>query len=126
MNPLTQFKKTPILPLLIALALVVAGLARAAISDFNANRYVLQNASTRQTAIWYLNNNVFVRGAYGPTLPTGWGVAGVADFNGDGHADYALFNPATRQTAIWYLNNNVYVSAAYGPILPVGWSLIGE
>jgi len=125
MNPLTQFKKTPILPLLIALALVVAGLARAAISDFNANRYVLQNASTRQTAIWYLNNNVFVRGAYGPTLPTGWGVAGVADFNGDGHADYALFNPATRQTAIWYLNNNVRIGSAWGPTITSGYALIG-
>ena len=77
MNPLIQFKKTPILPLLIALALVVAGLARAAISDFNANRYVLQNASTRQTAIWYLNNNVFVSGAFGPTVPAGWSLVEV-------------------------------------------------
>ena len=56
MNPLTQFKKIPILPLLLALALVVvaaAGAARAAISDFNGDGhpdYVLSNASTRQTA----------------------------------------------------------------------------
>jgi FG-GAP repeat. len=39
--------------------------------------YVLYNASTRQTAIWYLNNNVYVGGGYGPTLPAGmefgWG-----------------------------------------------------
>ena len=124
MNPLTQFKKIPILPLLIALALVVAGLARAAISDFNANRYVLQNASTRQTAIWYLNNNVFVSGAYGPTLPTGWDVAGVADFNGDGHTDYALFNSATRQTAIWYLSGPTLIRGAYGPTVPSGWGLV--
>ena len=61
MNPLTQCKKIPILPLLIALALVVcaaAGAARAAISDFNGDGhpdYVLlrQNAKTPQTAIWY-------------------------------------------------------------------------
>src|SRR5438034_1200626 len=82
MNPLTQFKKIPILPLLIALTLVVvasaprtAGAARAAISDFNGDGhpdYLLQNANTHQTAIWYLNNNVFVSGAYGPTLPAGW------------------------------------------------------
>jgi hypothetical protein len=33
---------------------------------------LLYKASTRQTAIWYLNNNVFVSAAYGPTLPAGW------------------------------------------------------
>jgi hypothetical protein len=26
--------------------------------------------------IWYLNNNVFVAAAYGPTLPPGWSVLG--------------------------------------------------
>jgi hypothetical protein len=28
--------------------------------------------ATRRTAIWYLNNNVYVGGAYGPILPAGW------------------------------------------------------
>jgi hypothetical protein len=32
----------------------------------------LYNASTRRTAIWYLNNNVYVSGAFGPTLAAGW------------------------------------------------------
>ena len=65
--------------------------------------YVLYNANTRQTAIWYLHNNVYVIGGYGPTLP----VAGlwweVADFIRDGHPDYLLEN-GTGQTAIWYLS----------------------
>ena len=37
--------------------------ARAAELDFNSDGhpdYVLQNTSTHQTAIWYLNNNVYV------------------------------------------------------------------
>jgi hypothetical protein len=44
-------------------------------ADFNGDGkpdYLLYNPSTRRTAIWYLNNNTFIRGAYGPTLPTGW------------------------------------------------------
>ena len=45
-------------------------------SDFNGDGhpdYVLYNAATRQTAIWYLNNNVYSSGsAYGPTVPAGW------------------------------------------------------
>jgi len=42
------------------------------VADFNSGGspdYVLQNTSTRQTAIWYLNNNIFIGSAYGPTLP---------------------------------------------------------
>jgi len=97
-------------------------------ADFNGNGnpdYVLYNANTRNTAIWYLNNNVYVSGAYGPTLPSGWQLVATVDFNGDGKPDYVLYNTITRQTAIWYLNNNVYLGGAYGPTLPAGWILIG-
>jgi hypothetical protein len=47
-------------------------------ADFNGDGkpdYLLYNASTRQTAIWNMNNNVFVTGTYGPTLPAGWSLA---------------------------------------------------
>ena len=97
--------------------------------DFNRDGhpdYLLFNSSTRQTAIWYLNNNVLSSGLYGPTLPAGWSVVGVADFNGDGHPDYLLFSSSTRQTAIWYLNNNVFSSGLNGPTLPAGWSVVGR
>ena len=50
------------------------------VADFNRDGhpdYMLYKASTRQTAIWYLNNNIFVGCAYGPTLPAGWSL--VAD-----------------------------------------------
>jgi len=95
--------------------------------DFNGDGfpdYLLFNASTRQTAIWYLQGTTFLSGAYGPTLPAGWVVACVADMNLDGKPDYVLFNPGTRQTAIWYLNGVTLVSGAYGPTLPPGWTLI--
>ena len=41
-----------------------------------------------------MNNNVLVSGDFGPTLPSGWIIVGVADFDGDGKLDYLLFNPA--------------------------------
>ena len=97
-------------------------------TDFNRDGhpdYVLLNSSTRQTVIWYLNNNVLIGAASGPTLPAGWSLVGVADFNGDGHPDYLRFNASTGQTVIWYLNNNVVIGAALGPTLPAGWSLVG-
>ena len=38
------------------------------VADFNGDGhpdYLLFNSSTRQTAIWYLNNNVLMSGLYG-------------------------------------------------------------
>src|SRR6478672_9949746 len=77
------------------------------VADFNRDGhldYPLFNAGTRQTAVWYLNNNVHIGGAFTPTLPAGWIVVSTADFNRDGHPDYALFRPSTRQTVIWYFS----------------------
>jgi hypothetical protein len=102
--------------------------ARATVADFNGDGHpdlVVRNAGTRQTGIWYLNNNVFVGGAYGPTLAAGWGLRAVADFNLDSHSDYGLFAPSTNQTAIWYLSGPTFIRGAYGPSLPSGWELVG-
>jgi hypothetical protein len=96
-------------------------------ADFNGNGkpdYVLYNANTHRTAVWYLNNNVYAGSAYGPTLPAGWGLRGIADFNRDSHPDYALFNSVTEQTALWYLSGPTYIGGAYGPTLPNGWGLV--
>src|SRR5229473_67168 len=83
---------------LMADPLDAASVPRAAVADFNGDGhpdYVIRNVSdlsSRPTAIWYLNNNVFIGSANGPTLPVvGWDLRGVADFNRDGHPDYALF-----------------------------------
>ena len=95
--------------------------------DFNGDGhpdYVLYNSTTGQSAIWYLNNDVYVSGKFGPTLPNWWQLSGVADFNGDGHPDYALSNAITNQTAIWYLNNNVCLVGMYGPTPPIGRQLV--
>jgi outer membrane protein assembly factor BamB len=99
----------------------------ATVADFNGDGHpdlVLRNAGTRQTAIWYLNNNFFIGGAFGPTLPGGWGLRGAAGFNIDSHPDYGLFNSTSRQTAIWYLSGPTFIGGAYGPTLPSGWALV--
>ena len=44
-------------------------------TDFNGDArpdLLLFNAGTRQTAVWYMNNNVRIGSANGPTLPGGW------------------------------------------------------
>jgi hypothetical protein len=59
----------------VPLGPVPGGWALVATADFNSDGhpdYLLYNPTSRQTAIWYLNNNVYVSAAYGPTLPPGW------------------------------------------------------
>jgi D-alanyl-D-alanine carboxypeptidase len=96
-------------------------------ADFNSDGftdYLLFNPNNRATAIWNLRGNIFLSGAYGPSLPAGWVPICVADINRNGHPDYILFNEGTRQTAIWYLNGSSFAGSAYGPTLPAGWTLI--
>ena len=96
-------------------------------TDFNGDArpdLLLFNPGTRQTAVWYLNNNVRIGSANGPILPGGWSVASVADFNRDDHPDYLLFNTTTRATWIWYMNNNVRIGNAFGPTLPVARTVV--
>jgi hypothetical protein len=87
--------------------------------DGNGNRdYLLFNASTHQSAIWYLSGVTFVHGVLDSMIPSGYELEGTADFNGDGKPDYLLFSPSTRRTAIWYFNNFIFIGGAYGPTLP--------
>jgi hypothetical protein len=105
-----------------------AGWTLVSTGDFNGDShpdFVLHNATSQRTAIWFLDNNIFTGSALGPTLPAGWSLVGVADFNRDGRTDYVLFNSTTRRTAIWYLHGTSFVSSAFGPTPPSGWELIG-
>jgi hypothetical protein len=79
----------------------------------------------RNSAIWYLFDNQHTGGAYGPSIPSGYELANVRDFNGDSQPDYLLFNPMTRRTAVWYLSGNTFSSSRYGPVVPAGWSVVG-
>jgi len=102
--------------------------ARAVVADFNGDLtpdLLVQRTSPHDMAAWYLNNNVVIGAAFGPTLPTGWSLGGAADFNGDGHTDWVLFNSATGQTALIYLSDMIVVGAAIGPTLWPGWELVG-
>jgi hypothetical protein len=103
------------------------GAANAAVKDINNDGHpdwVVQNINTRQTAIWYLNNNVLIGSAFGPTLTAAWSLRALADFNLDSHSDYALFAPNTHQTSIWYLSGPTLIRSVYGPTLPNGWELV--
>ena len=65
-----------------------AGRSVAGVADFNGDThpdYLLFNAATRGTVIWYLSGVTRTGSRNGPTIPAGFEVAGLADF--DGNAD---------------------------------------
>ena len=86
--------------------------------------YLLFNAATRGTVIWYMSGVTRTGSRNGPTIPAGFVVAGLADFDGNGRPDYLLYNSSTRQTAIWYLNNNLLIGNAAGPTIWAGWNIV--
>jgi hypothetical protein len=101
---------------------------RAVIADFNHDGnpdYLLRRNGAGETAIWYLNNGLFVGSAYGPTLPLTWTLVAAADFNNDLHSDYVLVYPASNYTAIAYMSGPTLIGAAAGPTLPPGWEVVG-
>ena len=56
---------------------------RAVVGDFNSDGkpdYVLHNANTRQTSVWYLNNNVYIGSALRPNSSSRLGVEGCGRF----------------------------------------------
>ena len=55
--------------------MITAGYELVGAADFDQNGtpdYVLYNPSTHQTAIWYMDDNLVIRCASGPTVPGGW------------------------------------------------------
>jgi hypothetical protein len=50
-----------------------------ATADFNGDShpdYLLYNPASGQTAIVYLDHNIFLNAALGPTIPAGWSLLG--------------------------------------------------
>jgi kumamolisin len=96
--------------------------------DFNGDGFadlVLENITTGERAIWFLQNGVFSSSTYLPTVPVQWHIAGVGDFNGDGNADLAWENTTTGERVIWFLKNGVLSSSIYLPTVPVQWHIAG-
>jgi hypothetical protein len=99
----------------------------AGVADFNGDNrpdYLLFNAGTHGTVIWYMSGVAHIGSHVAPTITQGYDAVGLADFDRNGRPDYVLYNSSTHQTAIWYLNNYQLLHSASGPTLPVGWNVV--
>src|SRR5262249_14556184 len=53
--------------------------------------------------------------------PAALRLAGVGDFNGDGHPDLLFENASTGELSYWQLHSGQYVRSQYLATLPAGW-----
>jgi hypothetical protein len=86
---------------------------------------ILQNSSTNQVALWYMNNTAMLTGQYLTVVPAaGWAVAASGPFNFDGNPDLILQEAVTRRIGLWRLSgvavtDGVFASAVPGANLKV-------
>jgi len=103
-------------------------------ADFDNDGYpdlVFQHAISAKIVIWYMHGTQMTSGVWmSPAGPsdTNWKVAGVADFNGDGHPDLLMQNAISGGLVVWYLNGPTLIGASWfnpaGPSDP-GYKVVG-
>jgi hypothetical protein len=104
----------------------------AGVGDFNGdymNDLLWLNSGNGAVALWEMNGSQVILSAavsnVGPN--SGWQVAGLADFYGDGNEDILWINPSNGAVALWELNGaQVTSSAAVSNVGPnSGWQVVG-
>ncbi|MDQ2731995.1 MAG: FG-GAP-like repeat-containing protein, partial [Armatimonadota bacterium] len=108
-------------------------------SDFDRDGLgdlVAVNVNANQAGIWYMNGTTISSAAYvlaggSPfTMPAGWSIVGVGDFNGDGHPDLVVENLTSGNAGVWFMNGATIIGSSYvlsggAPfIMPAGWSIV--
>ncbi len=100
--------------------------------DFNSDGAadnLFRHIGTGENLVWYLDGNGAQIGAAILSLSpidTGWGIAGVADFTGDGKADILWRHSTAGLTSLWQMDGVIATATTLLP-LQVGleWQIAG-
>ncbi len=105
--PLTGAQSNPLVGNIVSLQFTVAGgvVARRAV-DFNADGFsdILFRRNDGTNYAWEMNGRGIVAQGLLPGVGTNWVVAGIGDFNGDGHADILWRDAAAGANYVWNLS----------------------
>jgi Ca2+-binding RTX toxin-like protein len=100
--------------------------------DFNgdgAADNLFRHVGTGQNLVWYLDGDGAQIGAANLSLSpidTGWAIAGVADFTGDGKPDILWRHSATGLASLWQMNGVTATATTLLPIqVGVEWQIAG-
>ncbi len=94
-------------------------------------RLILENASTRSTSKWIINDSG-LRDSGGQISETpyssGWEIGGIGDLNNDQVDDILLWNPSTRMVSKWVLTKDCvrdFGGLVYTNPMASGWTISG-
>jgi hypothetical protein len=89
-----------------------------------------QNNAAGWLAVWYMQGTTVRSASF--LNPTGvsdlsWRVAGVGDFNGDGHPDLFWQNMVSGDLAVWFMNglNETALQVLTNLNVPPAWRIAG-
>jgi hypothetical protein len=93
-----------------------SGWAVVGVADFNGDGYkdlLFNNSSTGGVAVWFLNGSGFLQSVLIGTVPTtsGWMMASLNDFNGDGRTDILWRNLYSNATNAWIMSSTPKVQS---------------
>ncbi len=100
--------------------------------DFNGDGksdILWQNSGSGEVYVWVMNGTTIAsQGTPGTVTPSsGWVIAGVGDFDGDGKADVLWRNSTTGDVYLWLMNGTTIASQGdVGVVSPSsGWNIVG-
>ena len=100
--------------------------------DFNGDGksdILWQNSSTGEVYVWLMNGTTIAsQGAPGTVTPSsGWVIAGVGDFDGNGTSDILWRNTISGEVYLWLMNGATIASQGdVGVVSPSsGWVIVG-
>ena len=82
-------------------------------------------ASTGQVYLWLINGTTMSGGGSVSYVSSGWNIAGIGDFNGDGIADILWRNTSTGEVYIWLMNGTTIASTGSPGSPTFDWSIAG-
>jgi hypothetical protein len=97
-------------------------------ADFNGDGkadLLLQNMTTGQRVIWFMNGTTRTSSWSLGVVGTTWKITGSADFNRDGKADILWQNNNTGQRVIWFMNGGTRTGGWDWGIVPTAWDMVG-
>ncbi len=105
------------------------------LADFNGDGHpdiLWENSATGQLLVWTMNGtSVLSYGTpFAAVTDTHWQVAGVADFDGDGHPDLVWENSVTGQVLVWNLGGATGTTvltygSSFATVSNTAWHIVG-